>query len=265
MSHDTDIEHRAQVYFDARARSGSWGALYEPTPEGLHYFNYNFYTRRNAVERLVGSARVARMLDLGCGTGDYATLARLGSYHGVDFAPQMVRQAGQRHGASGRPVSFAAAAGDHIPYRADTFDLVLAIGYIEYLDDPRASLEEIRRVLRPRGRLILQSFKPELYGVVARALKAPLRAAYRRVVPRRDPADVVHRPYTPARLDRLVAEFGFERRDYVFNNFYALPQFLRLRCPGAYIRLSEAITRANPRGWSWLAINYIGSYGLIRK
>jgi ubiquinone/menaquinone biosynthesis C-methylase UbiE len=265
MSHDTDIERRAQVYFDARAQSGSWGALYEPAPDGLHYFNYNFFTRRHAVERLVGSEPVGRMLDLGCGTGDYATLGRLGRYHGVDFASQMVRQAGQRHGASRLPVSFAAAAGDHIPYRADTFDLVLAIGYIEYLDDPHASLAEIRRVLQPRGRLVLQSFKPELYGVVARALKAPLRAVYRRVVPRRSPASVVHRPYTPAQLDRLVAEFGFEKRDHVFNNFYVLPQFLRLRFPGAYIRLSEAITRANPRGWSWLAINYIGSYALIRK
>lgn len=263
MSDDKDMERRAQAYFDGRARAGTWGVLYEPTPKGLHYFNYNFHTRRDAVERLVGSRPVGRMLDVGCGTGDYARLGRLGRYHGVDFAPDMAVEATQRHGAPG--VSFMAAAGDHIPYRDDTFDLVLAIGYIEYLDDPRASLAEIRRVLRPQGRLILQSFKPELYGVIARALKAPLRAAYRRVVPRRGPAGVVHRPYTPAQLDRLATEFGFAKQDYVFNNFYTLPQFLRVRVPSAYIRTSEAITRANPRRWSWLAINYIGSYTLGRK
>ena len=118
--------------------------------------------------------------------------------------------------------------------------------------------------MRPGGRLILQSFKPELWGVLARTWKTPLRLAYRRVFPRRGPADVVHRPFTAGQLDRLVAEFGFERQDYAYNNFYALPQFLRLRFPSLYIRLSEAITRANPRRGSWLAINYIGSYVLKR-
>jgi hypothetical protein len=41
-----------------------------------------------------------------------------------------------------------------------------------------------------------------------------------------------------------------------------MPQVLRLRFPRLYIRLSEALTRKNPRGWSALAINYVGKYRL---
>jgi SAM-dependent methyltransferase len=259
------VTQEVQTYFDGRAKAGTWGALYEPAPEGLHYFNYNFYTRRNAVMDLIGSEPAERILDVGCGTGDYAPLARLAPYCGIDFAPEMVHQAHRRFGETGGRVGFAAASGEQIPYRDRSFDLVLAIGYIEYLEDPRPSLAEIRRVLRPGGRLVLQSFKPEVFGTVARTVRAPARAVYRRFVPRRGPVGVVHRPYAPRTLDRLVGEFGFVRTDFAFNNFYVMPQALRLRFPRLYIRLSEALTRRNPRGWAPLAINYIGKYRLDRR
>jgi len=259
-----EVEQRAQEYFDERARSGTWGSLYERAPAGLTYFNYNFYTRRDAVRRLLDGERAERMLDVGCGTGDYAILARGVSYHGVDFSPSMVREARERQRESEGRVTFVAASGESIPYRDDSFDVVLAIGYIEYLSDPRPSLAEIRRVLCPGGRLVLQSFKLEFFGRLARIVRAPARTVYRRIVPRRGPAGVLHRPYTSAQLDDLVKAFGFVANGSVFNNFYVLPQFLRLRLPGLYIRLSEAITRSAPRAWSGLAVNYIGKYVLAK-
>ena len=125
-------------YFDQRAREGSWGALYDgaaPTQA-----TYNFLTRRQAVfELLEQRGPFESILDVGCGTGDYAGLADRhgGHYHGVDFAPEMVRAARERAEASGRPGRFVIGAGDELPYADGAFDLVVALGYIAYFRDPR--------------------------------------------------------------------------------------------------------------------------------
>ena len=43
-----------------------------------------------------------------------------------------------------------------------SFDAVLSCGQLDHVEDPNASLEEIRRVLAPRHVLRLQTGKPEL-------------------------------------------------------------------------------------------------------
>jgi len=55
------------------------------------------------------------------------------------------------------PLVDVIAAGEGIPFAADTFDLILCTQVLEYIPEPRIVIAEIYRVLRPGGSLILSA------------------------------------------------------------------------------------------------------------
>ena len=248
-------------YFDQRGRDGSWSSLYEGPPTAA---NYNFLTRRAAVAQLLrNDDTLGRVLDVGCGTGDYAEIVRdkRCQYVGADYAPAMVRQAHHRQPPSAR---FIVAAGEQLPFADDSFDLVLGLGFIAYFADPAPALAEIRRVLRPGGTVILQTTKPDLFGTLDRRIWLPLRSVIRRRAhaAAETPEGWVNVRYSGAALDRLARGFGLVRVDRAFNHFNVGPWFLRRRFPDAAIRASEFLTQCSPGLWRFLAVNYIARYSL---
>ncbi len=113
-----------------------------------------------AGERLRG-----RVLDDGCGVGAY--LERMAAQAqfavGVEFDLERAVQAGRKIAA------VACAAGERLPFPAGSFDLVLSHEVLEHVADDRAAAEEIARVLRPGGRLVLfapnRGYPFETHGV----------------------------------------------------------------------------------------------------
>ncbi|MFW6330888.1 MAG: class I SAM-dependent methyltransferase [Gemmatimonadota bacterium] len=113
-----------------------------------------------AIRELTGLAQDDRVLDLGCGWGRHLGLLR-GAGHdvtGVDRPLPLLRLArAEDTGAAGRLV-----AGDmrRLPFGDGAFDAVLnvATSLGLFLDDAEAvrALGEARRVVRPRGRLLLE-------------------------------------------------------------------------------------------------------------
>jgi len=95
--------------------------------------------------------RRARILDVGCGTG--ANLVRLsdfGDAEGVDISPDALTFCHER-GLDNVKLGPA----ETLPYDDHQFDLVTAFDVVEHLDDDIAGLREMRRVLRPGGRVLL--------------------------------------------------------------------------------------------------------------
>ena len=91
------------------------------------------------------------ILDVGCGTGaNLKMLAAYGNAEGVDISSQAVDFCRQR-GLD----SVKLGAIEHLPYDDSSFDVVTALDVIEHLDGDVAGLREIRRVLRPDGRVLL--------------------------------------------------------------------------------------------------------------
>jgi SAM-dependent methyltransferase len=95
--------------------------------------------------------RRPRILDVGCGTGaNLLMLSKYGDAEGVDISEDALAFCRERglekvkHGAA-----------EELPYEDGTFDLVTALDVVEHLDDDVASLREMRRVLRPGGRVLL--------------------------------------------------------------------------------------------------------------
>lgn len=96
-----------------------------------------------------------RVLDLGCGNGALLQrlAPRLGGALGVDASAAMVERARQR--CAGLPhVHIERVQGPRIPADDDSFDVAISMLSFRYLDwDPL--MLELRRVLRPHGRLLV--------------------------------------------------------------------------------------------------------------
>jgi ubiquinone/menaquinone biosynthesis C-methylase UbiE len=102
-----------------------------------------------------------RLLDIGCGLGDilYLSADRFEALHGVDAVAEMVTAAKvnlSEHKQSAN-AQIDVATADALPYPDRYFDAVTLLDVFEHIAPTRraASLQEIRRVLKPGGRLVL--------------------------------------------------------------------------------------------------------------
>ncbi len=114
--------------------------------------------KRRLVERaLAGGGR--RVLDVCCGTGDVAlALAAAGAEAtGLDFSPRMVELARRRPGAE-RVREFVVGDALALPFPPESFDAVTISFGLRNLTDIPAALEEMIRVLKPEGRLLILEF-----------------------------------------------------------------------------------------------------------
>ncbi len=99
----------------------------------------------------------SHVLDVGCGGGMtlkmLAGLAPDGFIAGVDYAPDMVRQARSRNMADIRAGRMEIVQGDvaALPFPDGRFDAVVGVETIYFWRDPLAGLREVCRVLKPGG------------------------------------------------------------------------------------------------------------------
>jgi ubiquinone/menaquinone biosynthesis C-methylase UbiE len=116
-----------------------------------------FHENHRLIVQAVDPAAEARILDIGCGTGQLAARlaqrVRRGSVLGVDPAEEMIRVARRQHRC--KHLRFAVGSSDAIPAEADAFDVVVSTISFHHWARPVESLREIARVLRPGGRLLI--------------------------------------------------------------------------------------------------------------
>ena len=100
------------------------------------------------------------VLDIGCGSGtavrEAARLVTSGIIIGVDPSPAMIRIAKEKSldpTVVGR-IRFLVGSAERLPVETDTVTVALAINSVHHWIDLPTGLAEIRRVLRPGGRLI---------------------------------------------------------------------------------------------------------------
>jgi SAM-dependent methyltransferase len=131
-----------------------------------------------------------RICEIGSGPGrTLRRLAAVGAHvTGVDISPAMVAVATRRTAATDAPVRVVEGDGTALPAADDALDGVISVHSIYFWANPHAVLVEIRRALRPDGRLVLalrpgdhplpSRFDPTVYRVpTVYDLTAWLRAA----------------------------------------------------------------------------------------
>ena len=144
-------------------------------------------------------SRGARVLDAGCGSGQLAiALAERGArVTGIDLSPEMIRRA-RDHGCD-RGVEIEWRTGD-VTQLADplaVYDAILARVLLQFVPDVPAALRELRRVLKPGGRLLAS---------VPGALSPIYRASWMRHLPGGDPGNNYLLPWE---LENLMIEYGW--------------------------------------------------------
>ena len=113
---------------------------------------------RSVAARLCPSP--GRLLDVGCGNGLlFAELPAGGTLHGADTDMQLLQE-GQKilAGRDLGPTAFTIADASSLPYRNDTFDNILLLNTLMNIPDDSivvGFMQELARVLRPGGRIIL--------------------------------------------------------------------------------------------------------------
>ena len=99
-------------------------------------------------------------VDLGCGTG--AVLERMRERAelviGVDGSPRMLELARRRFADSAEGLSLRIGELDHLPLSDGEADFACINMVLHHLSEPGPALREIRRVLRPGGRLLVTDF-----------------------------------------------------------------------------------------------------------
>ena len=97
-----------------------------------------------------------RILDLGCGTGTLIerllNLAPEIEIVGLDPSAQMLNVARQKLPKS---VELQVGSADSIPFPDESFDRVISTSAFHYFRNPARSIQEMKRVLKPNGRLVI--------------------------------------------------------------------------------------------------------------
>jgi ubiquinone/menaquinone biosynthesis C-methylase UbiE len=115
--------------------------------------------RRAIVRAALAAAEGDRVLDIGCGPGFYcaelaAEVGPTGSVVGIDGSSSMLALATRR--CAGQPnVEFHEADATSLPVPDASVDRALCVQVLEYVANPDVALAEMRRALRPSGRLVV--------------------------------------------------------------------------------------------------------------
>jgi SAM-dependent methyltransferase len=118
------------------------------------------YYARPAIVALAGDVAGRRILDAGCGSGPLsAALRDRGAVvTGIDASAGMLALARRRLGDDA--ALHVVDLSDRLPFADGAFDDVVASLVLHYLEDWGPTLAELRRVLRPGGRLIASVHHP---------------------------------------------------------------------------------------------------------
>lgn len=215
MDQAADTAAAEQRFSEARS-ARKWAELYDSDTDSLQ--EASFRARRDAavsyVRRILPPG--GRVLDLGCGSAPVLSqLRRHGaSCTGLECSEDMLRH------ARARLQSMQLEAGDlhrgdcrATPFDAATFDIVVCLGVISYVEDYGVVLGEIKRILKPGGCALISfrnRFNPILWDPAV-GLRTLARVATGRLRPE---------PYKIGRFmdfrefRQKMHDAGFDYRDF---------------------------------------------------
>ena len=137
----------------------------------------------HVAEFVEGLAPADRALDLGIGDGRVATGVKAAQLVGADVSQVALDRARKRLPDAELVLI---EPDEPLPFADNEFDLVTCIETLEHVRDVQLALSEIRRVLRPGGRLALTTPASSRWRVLLRGMEHPfsphIRAFSRRSI-----------------------------------------------------------------------------------
>ncbi|MBI2922961.1 MAG: methyltransferase domain-containing protein [Planctomycetes bacterium] len=147
------------------------------------------------------------VLDIGCGTGTLLLAAServgpSGTLHGLEPSAEMAAHARRKAAAAGTALHVSEGSADRLPYPDASFDAAFCTMVLHHVpaENHAAALREMRRVLKPGGRLVIVEMRRP------RSIRAALSLF-----------NLLHGfashayPADPAMLEPAVRDLGFEQ------------------------------------------------------
>ncbi len=175
------------------------------------------------LERLNLTSRTV-VADVGCGAGLMSVaVAKRGAWvHAIDTVVSMLdltREQAERDGVGNR-VDLTEASVESLPLRGGSVDILVALGLISWVTSPSAAAEEIARVVRPGGYVIVTSGNPfrlqSLLDPLQNPLLRPIKDAVKHLAGRVGVTLPVSKGvprhwHSPRQLDLLLSSAGLEK------------------------------------------------------
>lgn len=179
-------------------------------------YKRSFYaTRFNKVISLLNPQKKEYILDVGCGSGIYAKgLLENGSrVAAVDLANDYLKQTKKLVGKN-PDLELVVADATQLPFKKNTFDKVLFTEVIEHIPDYKNSLQEIKRVLKEGGVVVIST--PSRFS--------PMNICYKlkRIVKGYKFNEHIHE-FTPKEFQNEVSKFFVVEKLEFANFFFPYP------------------------------------------
>jgi ubiquinone/menaquinone biosynthesis C-methylase UbiE len=274
----TQIDYRAAAeqkvvnsHFEEVA--SEWAEIYER--EGVREFV--FQERLRIVLDIVGRIGLPpqmRVLDVGCGAG-FGTigLAKMGYVvDAVDPVQAMVDATRERASRAGQERRVRSGLGDvhALCFPNETFALVLAIGVLPWLSSPEQPLQEMCRVLRPGGYLIVTADNSRGLRNILEPLTNPvLQPAVelaRRMLQRRRRLGARGYRISLRHCDALLDASGLDKVESLTLGFGPFTVFRRELLPYSFgVKVHRRLQALADRGFPMLCSSGTEYIALVRK
>lgn len=112
---------------------------------------FNFYREKKLI-RCYLACQNQKILDIGCGTGEFAHCFRQSNYYGIDISSGYIEYARKKYNGN-----FSVMDAGKLDYANNSFDAVLIMAILHHLSDEKATklLTEAKRVVKTSGRILI--------------------------------------------------------------------------------------------------------------
>lgn len=240
MAADASQQKAVTDLFESTAQR--WRTLYTSGDIFGRIFQHRLSAVLSLVDQLALEAN-SEVLDVGCGAGlASVALAKRGHFvESLDVSPAMLKSTREHAIQAGVSQRVKARLGNvyDLAFPNETFHLVLAIGITAWLDSLEVPLDEIARVLKPGGHLIVSAANSRgLHLLLDPRLNpglAPARKFLRRLLRLRRRRDATNEPnfsfYSSQEFDALLARAGFRKLESLMFGFGPFSMFGRQLIP----------------------------------
>jgi len=109
------------------------------------------YRYLNQIEKYINLADSSKILDIDSGAFGVLRIIPRGDRYGIDPLMDFYRSKYRLP----KDITWASGVGENIPFKADFFDLIFCVNVLDHTSNPNEVLNEIKRVLNPKGNFIL--------------------------------------------------------------------------------------------------------------
>ncbi|RJQ34456.1 class I SAM-dependent methyltransferase [Candidatus Parcubacteria bacterium] len=214
---------------------------------------YSFRVRREKVLDMVPEN--TKVVDIASGPGVMIPGLRAKNCHitCTDAAPEMIARTKEEYGEA---PDIEAVVGDaySLPFEDNAFDVAIAMGLIEYLEDQARYLNETHRILRQGGIAIITfPNRPAPFRFIGRVLLKIARLFGKKPTP----GNVTHREYTAKGAKRLMEAHGFTVTETVYYNFKLIPYPFDLWLPHLTVIQSRIFEYLDRTPLKWFGTGFI--------